>query len=172
VSECSEFEAKPDPAPDEYAGVAYKKRALEELQRHMGKPAPAPADLMQDDIKELLDAMGMFSGAQPMSPHRVIQEQIIPKIRSMCGELPQMYINTQHLADRMGEMIGLKPAPAPKCGPGHDVEGFYNDPEPDTFESLLGELVISALRIPMETPGYPRIFNICNRARKLLGVSP
>jgi hypothetical protein len=33
-------------------------------------------DIMQDDLRELLDALGMFSGAQPQSPHEVMQNAI------------------------------------------------------------------------------------------------
>jgi hypothetical protein len=32
--------------------------------------------IMQDDLRELLDALGMFSGAQPQSPHEVMQNAI------------------------------------------------------------------------------------------------
>jgi hypothetical protein len=41
-----------------------------------GTKASSPELLMQDDLRDLLDALGMFSGAQPRSPHEVMRSAI------------------------------------------------------------------------------------------------
>lgn len=37
--------------------------------------------VFQDDLKEIMQELGMQVHARPLSPHRVVQEEVIPYIR-------------------------------------------------------------------------------------------
>lgn len=39
------------------------------------------ADLLHDDLRDLLDALGLFSGARPESPHQVMRAAIAEAAR-------------------------------------------------------------------------------------------
>lgn len=41
------------------------------------------SELMQDDMIELMEALGISTHARPVSPHRVMQDEILPAVREM-----------------------------------------------------------------------------------------
>ena len=45
--------------------------------------APSAADVMQDDIAEILRTLGLGDHARPLSPHEVVQQEILPMLREM-----------------------------------------------------------------------------------------
>ena len=43
-------------------------------------------ELMHDDLRDLLDALGMFSGARPQAPHEVMREAIAEVTRRVAAD--------------------------------------------------------------------------------------
>jgi hypothetical protein len=41
------------------------------------------SDVFQEDVRDLLEALGLGTHARPKSPHEVIQDEIIPAIESL-----------------------------------------------------------------------------------------
>ena len=48
--------------------------------------AQSQNDLLQDDLKDMLRALGMFDGAQPKSPHQVFKQAIAEMKRQLAAQ--------------------------------------------------------------------------------------
>jgi hypothetical protein len=83
-------------------GPLHYECALAEIERQ-GKQSA----VMQEDMRDLLNALGLYSGARPESPHRVMRDVVIPAVeqlravgRVVEGELPDLEWNpTEDLTD-------------------------------------------------------------------------
>lgn len=76
------------------------KKAVEEFQKthadtviEIASPSQseqlsisAKFNIMQDDIAEMLRALGIGDHARSMSPHRVVQDEVLPGIRRLVGD--------------------------------------------------------------------------------------
>ncbi len=45
------------------------------------------AESQQQDLREILQALGLFDGAMPLSPHEVVQQLVLPKIAELTASL-------------------------------------------------------------------------------------
>lgn len=62
--------------PDEYGAI--NAMLVEELQKRVEQ-----AKVFQDDVRDLLEALGLGTHARPESPHDVVQNEVIPAIKAL-----------------------------------------------------------------------------------------
>jgi hypothetical protein len=63
-------------------GPRHYECALAEIER-LGKRQGDQSAVMQEDMRVLLDALGLYSGARPESPHRVMRDVVIPAVERL-----------------------------------------------------------------------------------------
>lgn len=68
-------------------------------------------EVMQDDLSELLRALGMGDHARPESPHEVMQ-QCIAKARTLAGEGDTLDVLARKYAELISQCEGLGKAQA------------------------------------------------------------
>jgi hypothetical protein len=88
----------------------YSHETVQRLQRRLRENEPGA---LQDDLRELMEVLGIPTHARPMSPHRVMQEEVIPAAQGKVEEWFRRYSETYHtmtsrILDLEGEVDRLK----------------------------------------------------------------